>query len=219
MIEKYDLIKAVTNLAKPLAAFLEEYLPQKDVDWWNNRVLPSFDNSKKVVNNLKHHNLLKLDTAALLKIFINNVSYLQELAGYDYHSTKNIANECQTIRIKCMHISPESDDTADDIARYFDTLYRLASVIKADSSYIQELNERREYFYKIVFNISEPEMSNNDIAEEVVSVSNEEVSMPEEDNIPYVQRIPQMQQIPVMMMGMNTSMPYGVVYNNIGLRY
>lgn len=220
MNDKYDISWAIVKTAKPLADFLEEYLSQTDTNWWHNKVVSSFKEIWKI-DNLKYRNLHKLDTAALLSIFFRNLILLKELAGFNYYKMKNYVTECQTIRVQYMHIASDFEAADDDVARDFDTLYRLCKSIKADRDFLEYLESGRNYFALKAITSRDSRTVDSDNNDQVTPM--EEMENPEEVGTSVYTVNPTMQMIhstsSMIVTGAAPLMMNDAMYNSFGVRY
>ena len=72
--QSISLDQALSNLSKYIAKFLEKEIPSIfGSDWWKKGVIDQLsEQQKKIINQQKIDSLIKLDIAALLRVFDKN---------------------------------------------------------------------------------------------------------------------------------------------------
>lgn len=231
MIEKTYISQIIMKIGTPLAKFLEEHLSMTDVNWWNNKVLSSFPEKEiNKIRNLKCRDIYKLDTAALLTIFNRNLNQFVSLTKLEFYTLRNYINECQTIRVRYMHLSEAEEISDEDIARDFDTMYRLCKEIKADKTLLDDIAECRDEFILKAYmpqfaeekeKTSEEKKEVNEMNIGETDVSEPVTISPEQGStvVPtFMPMMPQISAAPVYFMGMQPGMMYGMMMNSFDMR-
>ena len=141
------LDQALSSLSKYLAKFLEKEIPSIfGSDWWKKGVIDQLSEQQKmIINQRKIDSLIKLDIAALLRVFDKNWYSLSVKLGLPKEA-RNYLKEMQTVRDHCAHKSSEGF-AIDDIQRYLDTIQRFSKVINADEEFINDIQKSKSRIY------------------------------------------------------------------------
>ncbi len=138
MHTQVTVTKLLNEVVEQLDRFLEKVLPSLFEDWWQQAVINtlSFQQQRRL-GHKETHSLSSLDLAALLRVLDQNwyqISTNLHLPSEVRHYVK----EMQTIRNRWAHAASGSFPE-DDVYRDLDTLQRFASIINADSAFLDEI--------------------------------------------------------------------------------
>ena len=143
-----SLDQALSHLSEYLAKFLEKELPPIFGDtWWEKGVVDKLsEQQKKKVRQNNINALLKLDIAALLRVFDKNwYSVSQKLDLLQ--DARNYLKEMLSTRILWAH-KPAEGLAVEDIDRALDTIQRFGKVINADKKFIDEIQRSKSRIYQ-----------------------------------------------------------------------
>ena len=224
MSEKDEYFHEFSKAAKPLADFLKEQLSMTDAKWWKNKVVPHVLDSRSK-QNLQYQKLELLDTHLLLTIYFNNMEEIgmnNRLTPQEQQLIKNYICECHSIRNKYAHQKWDLESPAEDLAREYDTLYRVCKSVHASKEFLNELAECRAYYLEKAYGVSTAEkktpetVEKNEITITVETEQTVETSVPAA--APYCTMMPQIPVAPVYFMGMQPGMMYGMMMNSFDMR-
>ena len=134
----------LTDLAKELSSFLEEFFSEVgDNSWWESCVLAKLTFKQlELVEQYGLTSLSSLDLAALLRVFDQNWYEISKKKSYPVE-IRNYLKEMQTIRNRWAHVSADGYDR-EDIYRDLDTLERFATAIDVRSEMLEEIRELKK---------------------------------------------------------------------------